>query len=389
MGFFAGIPVERRVAVLCGVITICAALAGLLGIALRYTTLAGLAPGYKSVSLFAAAAWIVLGSILCFHALRPLAGAARTFAAVICAAVSLACAIEIPVNLFGLHSAVEEEAVHIGDLLTGQPTTHVSPLASILFIILAIVIVVLLYATGDRKDHERELSTAGLTGAGVFTIGFTVLLSYFYGSPLLYGTTIAPTSYTSALAACSMGIGVMATAGSGAYPLRYISGTSTRARLMRTFLPLTLVIIFIQDLIILRFEHIYGINDTLVLAISLVIFCILSLLIVGYTARQLGDYLDRAEAELQKKNEALNTANEQLGASDAELRRQYDELAEQGKKLMESEDRNRELATLLEHSSQPFAVGSRTDTSRCSIVRSANLPATAARSWSKSTGLPS
>ncbi|MFA5253168.1 MAG: PAS domain S-box protein [Methanoregula sp.] len=357
MGSPAELPIEQRVAALCGIITVFVAIAGLFGIAWGYTTLASLAPGYKSVSLFAAAAWIVLGGILCFHALRPLAGLARTIAAAACAAISLIGLIEFPLLLFGIQTVVEGTAMNVGDRLLGRPTSVMSPLMAGLFALLAIAVFILLYATPDRRHHTADLSAVGLLGAGIFTVGFTLLLSYFYGSPLLYGITIAPTSYTSALAACSLGIGLMAAAGPDAYPLRYFYGTSTRALILRTFLPLTLVIIFIQDLFILRLEHLYGINDTLLLAVSLVLFCILSLLIVAFTSKKLGDLVDRAEEEVRRKNDALNAAYEQLAASDEELRRQYDELAEQGKKLMESEDRNRELATLLEHSSQPFAVG--------------------------------
>jgi PAS domain S-box len=345
------------VAVFCGILTILAALAGILGIVLQNPTLAGLGPGYKTVSLFAAAAWIVLGSIFCIHMIRPLFLAARTIAAAACAAIALACAIELPFNLLGVHSITDEVAVHAGDLLTGHPTTHVSPLAVVLCIPLAIAIIVLLSATGERGNDERTFSAVGLTGAGIFLAGIIIFLSYLYGSPLLYGLAITPMSYISALAACFMGIGLVAAAGTGAYPLRYFSGASTRALILRTFLPLVLVIVFIQDLFILRIEHVYGISDALLLAASLVIFCLIALAIVGFTSRKLGDRVDRAEGDLYKKNEALNAAYEQLAAADEELRRQYDELAEQDKKLQESEDRNRELATLLEHSSQPFVVG--------------------------------
>jgi len=357
MGCPATIPPEQRTAAFCGVITLVAAIAGLLGIAWGNVTLASLAPGYKTISLFAAAVWIVLGGILCLHALRPLTGTSRTIAAAACAAVALSCAMEFPVNLLGRHSAVAEATVYAGNLLTGYPTTYISPLAAVLCIPLAIAVFALLYAADDRKEHTTVLSAVGLTGTVAFIVGFTVLLSYVYGSPLLYGMAIAPTSYLSALAACSMGIGLMAAAGTGAYPLRYFTGTSTRALLLRTFLPLTLVILFIQDLIILRLEDIYRISDTLLLATGLVLVCILAFFIVAFTSRKLGGALDRAEAELQTKNDALNATCEQLTASDEELRRQYDELAEQGKKLTKSEDRNRELADLLEHSSQPFAVG--------------------------------
>jgi len=356
-GFITGKFTGSHVSALCGALSALVAVAGLLGIALQIPALASLAPGYKTLSMFAAICWIALGAVLFFHAIGPLTGIARTGAAGVCAAVAFAGAIEFPLNLIGTHSFIDILAVQAGDWLIARPTTHISPLVGGLAIPLAIAVFVLLYSSGDRGKNARALSAVGITGLCVFLIGFTIMLSYGYGSPLLYGTAIAPTSYISALAACCMGLGLVTAAGTDAYPLRYFTGTSTRACLLRTFIPVTLVIIFIQDFLILTLADVYGINDSLLLAASLVLFCLFTSYIVARTSRGLGNALDLAEGGLQKKNDELQATYEQLSASEEELRQQYEELAERDRLLRESESRYHEIAGLLERSSQPFAVG--------------------------------
>ncbi|MFA7695136.1 MAG: ATP-binding protein [Methanoregula sp.] len=321
---------------LCGAATIFIAILGLLGIALGNTVIAGLAPGYKTVSFFAALCWIVLGIVLITHAIRPLTGYVRTGAAVVCAAVALAGALELPLTLRGTHSFPDILAVQAGDLLLAHSTTHVSTLIAGIIIPIAIGVLLILYSTEYHERYTKILSVVGITGLCVFLVGLTLMISYAYGAPVLYNTAVTPTSYISALAACFMGAGLVSAAGSGALPLMLFSGSSTRARLLRTFVPLIIIILFIEELIGGLIENIYHVSNSLTLAISLVLFLIVTVYVVARASQGLGDALDSAENELVTKNDELHAAYESVTLSEEELRQQYDELAKSQDELRES-----------------------------------------------------
>ena len=70
--------------------------------------------------------------------------------------------------------------------------------------------------------------------------GWSSRLGYLFSpnAPLLYGTQSIPMALNTAIGFVGLGAGLVAAAGPGAFPLRRLSGPSTRARLLRVFLPL-------------------------------------------------------------------------------------------------------------------------------------------------------
>ncbi|WP_292370493.1 PAS domain S-box protein [Methanoregula sp. UBA64] len=332
-------------------------LAGLLGIFWGITVLASIYPGYRSIAFSAALFWIVLGILIAIQGVRPFRGPVRSGAAVLCAGIAV---LEIPEVLLGInggHFIAESVMVRAGDAVLMHPTIPISPAASVLLALSAIGLILVIYAR-DMKEKKAIAGTiAGLTGLCVTLAALTFVLGYVYGIPFLEGTGILPIALTSALSAACAGLGLVALAGKDALPLAWLSGESFRARLFRTFLPLTVAIVVFQNILQTVLAACFGIRDALLLACVLLVFCLVTGTIIAGTARRLGNDLDRAQQSLVQSNTELNAAYNQISASNEELRQQYDELAAQDEKLKISESRNRELADLLDRSSQPFAVG--------------------------------
>ena len=70
-------------------------------------------------------------------------------------------------------------------------------------------------------------------------------LGYAYGTPLLYGSLIAPTALPATLALLVMSGGLILAAGPSHWPLRPLTGTSAQAVLLRHFLPVTAAAVLI------------------------------------------------------------------------------------------------------------------------------------------------
>lgn len=327
--------------------------AGLLGIFFGITTLASIYPGYRTIAFSAALFWILLGCLIVLQGISPRTGTFRTGAAALCVLIAT---LEIPEIFAGLNGGqfiAESVLVRAGDLILMHPTTPISPVASILLTLSALsFLLILVTPTGSSARHA-----AGLAGLCVALTGSTFALSYVYGIPFPLGTGILPIALVSALVGVFAGLGLAALAGEDALPVAWFTGHSFRARLLRTFIPLTVAVVILQNLILTFLAGYFRIHNALLLAVSLLAFCLVTGIVIAGTARRLGNDLEQAERSLTQSNAELVAAYNQISASNEELRQQYDELAEQGKKLNVSESRNRELADLLDHSSQPFAVG--------------------------------
>ncbi len=93
------------------------------------------------------------------------------------------------------------------------------------------------------KENRPAANAAGYLGAGVATLGLVFVLSYMYGAPFFTGEPIIPMAMHSSLAFVAIGIGLIATAGPEAAPLRLLVGPSVQAQLLRAFVPFTVLVV--------------------------------------------------------------------------------------------------------------------------------------------------
>ncbi len=162
---------------------------------------------------------------------------------------------------------------------------------------------------------------------------------------------------TSALAGFFTGVGIVAAAGKAAIPLKYFTGSSTQARLLRVFVPLVIILTVVQDIIFIIIADMVKVQDALFLSASIVIFSFVTAWVIARFSGRIGRDLERAEDALKQKNEDLGAMNEELTTITEELRQNNDELLRKEKALRESQQRNTFLADILNKAAQPFAVG--------------------------------
>jgi len=211
---------------------------------------------------------------------------------------SLALTILVAIEFFTpVHLGLESLFVRNPSSLGPVPIARISPIAATFFILCSFSLIALQY----RSYRIRAIGAGlALTVAGFDGI---VILGYLYGTPLLYGGTIIPMALTTALAFGTLSFGLMWMAGSDTFPRRPFAGSSTRATLLRAFLPLPVVFVTLTGL----FHQIFPFhwNPALVAAISGWMASTLILLLISKVAGSVGGSIDRAEAAVAQANTDL------------------------------------------------------------------------------------
>jgi diguanylate cyclase (GGDEF)-like protein len=161
--------------------------------------------------------------------------------------------------------------------------------------------VILIIIHISRKKHTNIFGkSSGVLGSILVVISATFTLSYLLKQPFLYNLeNTVPVALTSAIAFIFFGCALIAAVGDDYFLLLFFTGVSIRSRLLRIFIPLTIGIVFIQDLLTKYVLNIYPINDALLIAILIICFIALAGFIVFRFTFVIGDKLDKAENKLE------------------------------------------------------------------------------------------
>ena len=343
----------RRITIAAGFVTVAIGGIGLAGFASGITVFTSVLPGYKPIAVSAALIWIFLGLVLVLHATRPHSGRLVLMVQAVIAGIVIIEAIELPLSLMGSYSLIEILSVRVSSTLFGSPTPPISPAASAMIIPAGIALLVLLAPAGTQKRNRQIQDGAGMIGLAVALIAFTLVLSYVYGAPLLYNTELIPIAFPSALAGFFTGSGLVAAAGPEAIPLKYFTGSSTRARLLRIFVPFVIVLTLAQNIIFLVISDVFRVQDALLLSICIVVFGSVTALVIAKFSGRIGSDLERAEHALVRKNEDLGAMNEELTAIQEELQQSNDELIKSEQELRKT---SQYLENLINYANAPIVV---------------------------------
>ena len=316
----------RSVTIASGLASALIGIFGVIGSVLSITLFISAAPGYKAIAFSAAVVWIFLGFIIAVHAYRPFSGTRSLVAQGILTAIVLAEGLELFMTLAGAHSPFEVLSAQTTASLFGTPVTYISPVASALIIPAAIALIFLLGLPGKAQQKTDVQDGAGIAGFAIALVAFTYILSYAYGAPFLYNSPIIPIALPSAFAGFFLGVGVASTAGKNAFPVKYFVGGGTQARLLRVFVPLVIVLTIVENVVFYALSQILHVGQALILAGTLVLFTLATVVAAGRISRWIGGDLERAENTLLQKNEDLGVMNEELNAMTEELQQSNDGL---------------------------------------------------------------
>jgi serine phosphatase RsbU (regulator of sigma subunit) len=201
---------------------------------------------------------------------------------------------------FGIDAWFVPNPEHFGAVSTGR----MAPMTALNFVFIATGLISL---TG-----KQPAKYAGPFGALATVIGAVVLVGYWYGTPLLYGGHTIPVALSTACGFFLSGLGIVIAAGAAGWPLRTFLGDSTRAVLLRAFVPLITGAALINGWINARLPARIHVNPAVTSALCAVVFAALIALIISQISLLVGGRIDRAEA-------ARNLAQAELLALNAHL----------------------------------------------------------------------
>ena len=142
-------------------------------------------------------------------------------------------------NRLGYPYEIEKFLSDSQDSINGFPIGRMSPITIILFILSFISLLIIDSKKAKTLQFPIYLSTFGLGVAFIFDLG------YLYGTPLLYSNHIIPLAVNTSVGFTFLFFGILAGFGLNERPISLFNGISIRARLLRNFLPATLIIIIL------------------------------------------------------------------------------------------------------------------------------------------------
>lgn len=293
---------------------------GLLGWVLDLPVLNSIIPGYKPIAPSAAILFVILGLVQILSVRGPRSRVAGFILLGVSLLVTLFGSLEIFYLLTGVDVSIEDLVLRQYPSVLANPNANISPVAGILVFLIGLAQSFSLWQPGGGKPARLAGHLAGLLGGIVVLVSAVFFLSYGYGVPLLYSTLFLPIAWTATIAALLLGIGLVAGAGTQAYPLAWFTGPSMRARLLRTFLPLTALAVFVLNVVqyaLMEFTHL---NPALSTAVLVILFEVVIGVVVWYVARMTGGLIDKAEEERDKAEAELRESERDLKNAQAVAR---------------------------------------------------------------------
>lgn len=292
---------SRNAALWCGFGMLLIGFIGLLGWVLGSAVMKSIVPSYQPIVLSTSLLFIILGGVQSLAARQPLRKGALVVLLGFSAFIMIFAVLEAVTQATGVAVSIEDAILlRYAPLLHANPNAQISPVTVALVFLIGLAQSLFLSKrfTGKR---ERVLSSAvGLVGSIVFLSSMVFTLGYMYHTPLLYEEKMVPISALAALAALLSGAGLVALAGNEALPLSWFSGASTRARLLRAFLPSTVLVMLLLSLAQSFVVNVTPVNPAISAAVTVLLFELIIVVIILQVARAMGNFIDHKDRELRE-----------------------------------------------------------------------------------------
>ncbi len=181
------------------------------------------------------------------------------------------------------------------------PLGIMSPITAANFLLAGVSLLLSLFI--EKKCYKNIASSLA---AVVIIVGSVVILGYLYRTPLLYGGTTVPMALTTAIAFVFLGVGLIVFIGKQYWPLCLVVGSSTHARLMRTFLPITVFIVLLEGWV---YTYIFckpKNNPALISALLVILLVVIVGVLVSRISNIIANTIDSAEKKRRLAEEKLH-----------------------------------------------------------------------------------
>lgn len=325
--------IYRRISFVCALMTGVLGALTLIGWVSGLAVLASIRQSYIPMAPSTALAFTLLSLVLL---LREHPKFRRPVAELLLVVVCLVAGGKLFEFFSGISLGVEEWLVADPAMFGAVRTGRMSPITALNFLLICVAVLALL--------KVRLRFWAGPMTALVLAVSCVVVLGYLHGTPLLYGGTVIPVALPTAAAFILMGSSIIAAIGAECWPLRGWQGDSTRAVLLRWFLPAVVLVALAEGLLRTHFLTGWTLNPALASALSTLLYILIISAVISQVARLVGRRIDRAESERNAAQAALEALNRELEQRIAERTR---ELSAKNQQMEEELTMARELQMAL------------------------------------------
>ena len=209
--------------------------------------------------------------------------------------------------------AVFPQAGKLGEI----PIARMSPLTGFVFFLMGCQFLTIILNSKLSKNGKHFQYIGGLLGGLSFMIALTVLFGYLNSTPFLYdsGATI-PMAATTALAFLTLSASVITGVGAAEFPLKQLTGETTKAVLLRSFLPLTFLSIIISGLVIANLTIGIKVNVVLITSATAVVFAVITSMIALKVSLTVGSIIDKAEEEIRQYAHIVSSSTDMMALCD-------------------------------------------------------------------------
>lgn len=219
--------------------------------------------------------------------------------------------LEVFGNFLNINLNFEEQIFPIFENLGSIPIGKMSFSTGAFFFVEGFVVFGLL----DRSKSKKIYKISGLIASIVILSSLIFILAYVFNAPLLYNTEeVIPMAFTTALAFLTQGFSMLFKTDFNTFPLLYFSKKKTSGLIFGTFLPISIISVFISPLFIELISSNSNLNTPTITSAVVIFNFIINSIIIYFSSRNLGKSLDttldeRINAEkklLKAQKEATN-----------------------------------------------------------------------------------
>lgn len=178
------------------------------------------------------------------------------------------------------------------------PTGRMSPLTAAGFAIS----ISAFYLLAGRVPNKRHPSVSTILSFLLIILSGVNILGYLYGAPLFYGGTFIPVALTTALCFFFLNCNIIFSAGPNYWPVNVFVGPSIKARVVRVFIPLAIVIVLIQGFLSANHEF-WKIGTALRYALATIVTLAIFIAMIALLAKMLDKEIEQSDnAKIQAEN---------------------------------------------------------------------------------------
>ncbi len=295
----------KRLALVCPALSAGIGVVALAGWTMKWPIIARIEPDSIPMAPSTAVLIILLGGSLSVHRLYPQRLISRIGSGV-CVVVALLCLFILFSFFSGKMPEIEHSVFGQAGSMGRVPTGHMSPITASSILVCSLASLLLLFPSAESKELFRH--AAAYPAAFVVLTGAVIMIGYLFGTPILYGGAVIPVALPTSLVLVMLATGLLAASGGDSWPVRLFIGPSVHARLMRSFIPVAIVVIlfagWLDTAVMFPLMRNHALTSSLVAIMSLFIFGF----IVTRMAQTIGSSIDSSIAERKRAGEAVRLA---------------------------------------------------------------------------------